>query len=146
MVAPLIIAAMPVISEVIDRLFPDSEKRELARLEIEAKLIETAASLDVGQMEVNKVEAASPNLFVAGARPFIMWVCGFGFAYHVIFQPFITYVCALYGKIVPLPVFDSNLLETTMYGLLGLGALRTVDKVKGVATEGIVSNLPWIKK
>ena len=145
MIPAILTAAMPVIGEVIDRLFPDSEKRELARLEIQSKLQDSLNQLDLAQMEVNKEEAKSASLFVAGWRPFIGWTCGVAFAYHFIVQPFLVFVMSLAGKTVTLPVFDMDALFTVLMGMLGLGAMRSVEKVKGV-TMGLSGVLPWAGK
>ena len=81
----------------------------------------------LAQIEVNKIEAASPDFFKSSWRPFIGWVCGVAFAYHFVLQPIIIFVVALFGAEIPaLPEFD-------MGGLLGLGGLRTYEKSKGLA-------------
>lgn len=127
--------------KLIDRLWPDPSERDAAKLKLielqqTGELAQLAAETDLmkGQIEVNKVEAASSSLFVAGARPFIMWVCGCAFAYVLIVQPFLMFVCALFGKVIPtLPNIDTELLGWALGGILGLGSMRTVEKIKGVA-------------
>lgn len=148
MVAPIIMAAMPIIGELVDRIFPDSTERELKRLEITAKLQDSLNQLDLAQLEVNKTEAASASMFVAGWRPFIGWICGFSFAYVLILQPFMAFWFAAAGMPVQgLPEIDGDLLGWAMGGMLGLGTMRSVEKIKGVTTglAGTV-NLPWLKK
>ena len=151
MVAPLIAAAIPkvidIFGDALQSLFPDSAEREQKRLEYALKVQETLNQLDLAQIEVNKVEAQSASLFVAGWRPFIGWVCGFAFAYSLIVQPFMAFLLAAYDHPVKeLPVIDGDLLGWAMGGMLGLGSLRSFEKVKGVAATGIASKLPWIKK
>ena len=146
MTIPAIIAALtPVVGDLIDRAFPDSEKRELARLEIYTKIQESLNQVDLGQMEVNKAEAANASMFVAGWRPFVGWVCGLAFAYHFIVQPFIMFVCALFDRAVILPAFDMDSLFSVLMGMLGLGAMRSWEKGKGV-TMGLSGHLPWAGK
>ena len=88
----------------------------------------------LAQIEVNKIEAASPDFFKSSWRPFIGWVCGVAFAYHFVLQPIIIFVVALFGAEIPaLPEFDMESLMTVMGGLLGLGGLRTYEKSKGLA-------------
>ena len=88
----------------------------------------------LAQIEVNKIEAASPDFFKSSWRPFIGWVCGVAFAYHFVLQPIIIFVVALYGaEIQALPEFDMASLMTVLGGLLGLGGLRTYEKSKGLA-------------
>jgi hypothetical protein len=149
MVAPIIAAAIPkvidIFGDALQSLFPDSAEREQKRLEYALKVQETLNQIDLAQIEVNKVEAASASLFVAGWRPFIGWVCGFAFAYALIVQPFLAFILAAYGHPVKeLPVIDSELLGWAMGGMLGLGTMRTVEKVKGVTT-GMTGMLPWRK-
>ncbi len=80
------------------------------------------------QLEVNKAEAAHKSLFVAGWRPFIGWCCGLGLLYSVLLAP-------LLDIWFEMPVIDSSILMPTMTGMLGLGALRSYEKVKGVSRE-----------
>jgi hypothetical protein len=80
-------------------------------------------------MEINKVEAANANLFVAGWRPFIGWTCGVALLYHFILQPFVAFVIANTGHTVVLPTFDIDSLYTILMGMLGLGAMRTAEKI-----------------
>ena len=88
----------------------------------------------LAQIEVNKIEAASPDFFKSSLRPFIGWVCGVAFAYHFVLQPIIIFVVALFGAEIPaLPEFDMASLMTVLGGLLGLGGLRTYEKSKGLA-------------
>ena len=88
----------------------------------------------LAQIEVNKIEAASPDFFKSSWRPFIGWVCGVAFAYHFVLQPIIIFVVALFGAEIPaLPEFDMASLMTVLGRLLGLGRLRTYEKSKGLA-------------
>jgi hypothetical protein len=80
------------------------------------------------QLEVNRAEAAHKSLFVAGWRPFIGWCCGLGLLYSVLLAP-------LLDIWFEMPVIDSSILMPTMTGMLGLGALRSYEKVKGVSRE-----------
>jgi hypothetical protein len=104
-----------VLGKLID-LFPNPKDKQEAL----QKLQEFDTQLALGQQKINEAEAKSDNLFVAGWRPFIGWVCGFGFVYSII-QP------ALH-----LPPVDMNNVVAILGGLLGLGTMRTVEKVKGV--------------
>jgi len=80
------------------------------------------------QLDVNKAEAAHKSLFVAGWRPFIGWCCGLGLLYSVLLSP-------LLDIWFEMPAIDSSILMPTMTGMLGLGALRSYEKVKGVSRE-----------
>lgn len=150
MVAPILATLAPAIVDIfgdtLQSLFPDSAAREQKRLEYALKVQETLNQLDLAQIEVNKVEAGSASLFVAGWRPGIGWVCAAAFAYTLIVQPFLVFLCAVFGHTLPaLPNIDGDLLGWAMGGMLGLGTMRTVEKVKGVTT-GLAGPLPWLKK
>jgi hypothetical protein len=96
------------------------------KAELESKALELEAMAMNAQAEINKVEAASPNLFVAGWRPFIGWCSGIGFLYIVIIRPLIIG----FFKIT-VPDVDSGLVVTVLGGMLGIGIPRTVEKLKG---------------
>ena len=77
------------------------------------------------QAEINKVEAQSRHWFVSAWRPFIGWICGFAFGFHYIVMPLLI----AYTDIKPVE-FDTNSLFTVLMGMLGLGGLRTFEKLK----------------
>lgn len=117
----------PLLDRILGAVLPDPEARQKAVMEALGKLTEN----DVKQLEVNAAEAANPSVFVAGWRPFIGWVCGGALAYTYILVPFLTFGFAVAGKPLPtLPVLDGALWEL-MFGMLGMGALRTFEKIKG---------------
>lgn len=125
------------ISRLLDRLIPDPDARakaqaELLRAQQDGVLEELKLALqaDQAQTEINKQEAASADRFVAGWRPFIGWVCGAAFAYHFVAQPLLSFLLANTGHDVVLPGFDMETLSTVLMGLLGLGGLRTLEKIR----------------
>ncbi len=92
-------------------------------------MLAAETKLAEGQLEINKVEAASPNLFVSGWRPGVGWVCCLALVYQFFLRPALV----TFGKPAPdLPMGD---LITILLGLLGLGTLRTVEKIKKVAAS-----------
>jgi hypothetical protein len=129
----LIQALLPVASSVIDRVIPDKEAAEKAKREMQIELVNNINDIAKAQIEVNKTEAAHRNVFVAGWRPFIGWVCGAAFAYHFVLQPIFVFALAAYGVSLDLPSFDMGALMTVLTGMLGLGGLRTFEKMKGAA-------------
>jgi hypothetical protein len=129
----LIQALLPVASSVIDRVIPDKEAAEKAKREMQIELVNNINDIAKAQIEVNKTEAAHRNVFVAGWRPFIGWVCGAAFAYHFVLQPVFIFALAAYGVSLELPSFDMGALMTVLTGMLGLGGLRTFEKMKGAA-------------
>ena len=135
MISALIPQIAPILGNVLDRFFPDKEKAAEAQRAIETALLENAAQINLAQVEVNKEEAQHRTIFVAGWRPFIGWVCGIALAWHFVGVPVTIFFIAWAGAEVPeLPAFDMNSLMTVLMGMLGLGGLRTFEKMKGLTT------------
>ena len=137
---PVWAALIPAISQLLDKIIPDPAARQQARLalmqaENQGALQQMQLALQASQMQadINKQEAANGSLFIAGWRPFIGWVCGAAFAYHFILQPLFTYIMAACGHNFPLPAFDMQQLSAVLMGMLGLGGLRTIEKINSVA-------------
>lgn len=127
------------VTTAISRIWPDKTEAGRAQVELIKQQLEAELSRDLaanellkGQLEVNKIEAASSNLYVSGWRPFIGWICGICFAYQYLIQPMIVFLCAASNNpIHDLPVFNYSGMTDVLLGLLGLGAMRTFEKVKG---------------
>lgn len=112
---------------VINKIWPDKTEQE------KAELI-AAVSLVQGQLEVNKAEAGSNSMFVAGWRPFIGWICGSALAYTYLLYPLLIWGTAVWFPTVVPPVLGNDgMLYELLFGMLGMGALRTFEKIKGVA-------------
>ena len=122
---------LPIVNRVLD-LIPDPAAKQKAQLEMQSKLLEIASAEGAAQAEINKVEAGSQSLFVAGWRPAIGWVCASGFAWVYLLCPVLTWVSEAAGWHTNFPTIDNGLMELTM-GMLGMGALRSFDKWKGTA-------------
>jgi len=122
--------------KIIDRIFPDAQKAQEAKIELfklqqsgELALLAAETDLAKGQLAVNAEEARSASLFVAGWRPFVGWVCGAGLAYAVILEPVARFVAKVgfeYSGVFP--VIDTTITMQMLFGLLGLGAMRSYDK------------------
>ncbi len=126
------------VSGLLDRIIPDPEARDRAKIELlkaeragELETLKLAITADHSQTDINRQEAANPNLFVSGWRPFIGWVCGIAFSYHFILQPLLAFTIANSGGNAALPAFDMQELSTVLMGILGLGSLRTIEKIRG---------------
>lgn len=127
-----ITAGLEVASKVIDRIFPDKAKADEAKLAMAQLQMSGELKLILGQIEVNKAEATNTNLFVAGWRPFIGWVCGLALAYQYIGRPLLVIVGNAIDVAIPVLPLDGTLWEL-MFGMLGIGGLRTFEKLKGKA-------------
>jgi hypothetical protein len=102
--------------------------------------ITAMAQEDVAQAATNTASAGSASTFVAGARPFILWVCGAALAEQFLLGPLLTWSTALFGHPVAFPELGGPLLDTLLTGMLGLGTMRTVEHLGGVATQGVSTN------
>lgn len=129
-------------SKVLERIFPDPADRlaaqtKLAELQQTGELAQLAAETDLakGQLAINQVEAASEDKFTSRWRPFIGWVCGVAFTYKFVIQPFLIFAMVSLGSKInfqTLPQLDWSEMSPVLLGLLGLGGLRTAEKIKGV--------------
>ena len=105
------------------------------KMQLQHELETAIHSANLAQIEVNKAEAAHKSIFVAGWRPSVGWVCSLAMLYHFILAPMIQFGFALGGIEQELPEFDFSQLSTVLMGMLGLGGLRTFEKMKGVSRE-----------
>jgi len=115
------------VSEILDKFIADKD----LKIKLQHELNQEIHKANLAQLEVNKVEAAHRNVFVAGWRPFTGWVCASALAYHFILEPIIVFGLALNNIQLTLPQFDMGSLLTVLMGMLGLGGLRTFEKTKG---------------
>lgn len=109
-------------SNVINKIWPDKTEEEKVQLASAVQLVQ-------GQLEVNKAEASNPNWFVAGWRPYIGWVCGTGLGYQFLVYPILV---AFIPKITSL---DMGTLITLLMGMLGLGGMRTMEKLNNAESK-----------
>lgn len=125
-------------SKIIDRVWPDPAQAAAAKLELfkaqqagEFKEMDQAFEIAKAQIGVNQVEAGNGAVFVSGWRPAIGWVCAAALAYQYLLRPLVSWgVLAAGHSLPPMPGLDENLWQLMM-GMLGLGGLRTFEKVKG---------------
>ena len=121
---------------------PNPEEKAKAQQQMQAALLEAAIKAESDQRDINRQEAASASVFVAGWRPAVGWLCVMTLAYQWMLAPLLTWsfnLAALHwGVATPqLPTLDSNDTQTLLYALLGIGGLRTVDKITGNDTAAI---------
>lgn len=128
-----LLAFIPGLMSILDRLIPDPEARQKAAKEI----MDLATKSDIAQLEVNKAEAGTGSLFIGGWRPFIGWVGGFAIAWQFVFKPMILAFGYLLSPefvtaVLNAPALDQNMWEL-ITAMLGIGALRSYEKIKGVS-------------
>lgn len=133
-------ALIPLIGTVIEKVLPDQGAAAEAKLKLlelaqkgELAALDAETRLALGQMEVNKVEASTDN-FRGGWRPATGWACVFGLVYQFLLQPILPWLAAVLGhQVPPLPPIDNETLMVLLTGMLGLGGMRTFERIKGKA-------------
>lgn len=118
--------------DIIGRLIPDPEKKAAAEMELLKMTHDGDLKVVLAQLEINAKEAASPSLWVSGWRPYFGWVGGTAFLYVGLLKPLLSWFAQIKGWPVP-PDIDTEFLWVVVSGLLGIGTLRSVEKVKGKA-------------
>lgn len=112
------------VGTILDNLFTSKDEK-LTHEEVRIRL---AQQPDMAQIELNKIEAAHRNIFVAGWRPFIGWVCGLGLVNMFLVNPWIQWFTGVAGPNLP-----KDIIMELIFALLGLGTLRTIEKIQGKA-------------
>lgn len=136
MALPILAALLPVVSGILDKIIPDKGARDKARAELVLLEVTGDLKIDLENLAINIEEAKHKSLWVSGWRPYIGWACGTAFVYHTLILPILTLILIISGvDVAILPEFDMSLLMTVLGGLLGLGSLRTYEKLKGVARK-----------
>ena len=124
------------VAGLLDKFVEDKDQKNALAHEIATMAERQAHESVMAQIEVNKAEAASASLFKGGWRPAVGWVCAMALFYHFILQPSLLFAVAVAGVAIPaLPQFDMASLMPILLGMLGLGGLRTVEKIKGKAAK-----------
>jgi len=129
----------------IEKIWPDPAKQaeqlfKLEELKQKGDLAELNAHVQslTGQLEINKVEAAHASIFVAGARPFVMWICASSLAYASIIEPIARFIATVvFSYSGEFPEIDTDITLQVLLGMLGLGTMRSYDKLKKTDTKSI---------
>jgi hypothetical protein len=133
MAIPIIGAVVDVVKTVIERTLPDPKMKAEALQKLEELQQSGDLSIIAGQNSINMAEAGNVNLFVSGWRPFVGWVCGSALAFQLVLGPLLVWGATIIGHPINPPVMQTELLTTLLVGMLGLGGMRTVEKLQGVA-------------
>ena len=126
---------LPALTDVLDRVIPDQAAAAKAKLEMEARLLEAATAQASQQTEINKIEAGHQSIFVSGWRPYIGWVCGMAIAWAFLVAPMLSWLLPVMGVVAVVPPLQTEFLLELVFAMLGLGGLRTFEKLKGVAAK-----------
>jgi len=141
---------IPILGDIINavkdlagEVIVDKDKKNQINFELEKLRIEADERFHeelMGQIEVNKIEAASPHIFVAGWRPAIGWIGAAGIGWTFVLSPFVETFARWFGWVGQMPQVNTEQLLTLLLGILGIGAQRTYEKVQGVQTNAVSSN------
>ena len=129
-----ITAFLPIIGPAIQKLLeliPDPNARAEAEAEYQRAILDAAIKSEAEQREINRTEAQHNSIFVAGWRPAIGWVCASALAFQYLVRPFWLWVLAVWWPQAPVPPGLDGMLWELMFGMLGMGGLRSWDKTKG---------------
>ena len=133
MALALIGTLLPAVTGILDKLIPDAGARDKAKAETEAALLAALAKADADQIAVNKAEAESGSNFRGGWRPAVGWICAAALGYQFLIRPIAPWIANAFGaNLPPMPGLDGTLTEL-VFAMLGLGGLRSFEKLKGVA-------------
>lgn len=132
-------------NKLIDTFYTSDEEKQKWKMELlnhQLDVFKAQQAEALAQMEINKAEAGHASIFVAGWRPFVGWVCGSALAYALILRSFlvwITNIVATFAEVtIPVPPeVNTEILMTTLMGMLGMAGYRTYERMKGVARKGI---------
>lgn len=116
------------VNTAIQKIWPDKTEQEKQQLAAAVMVVQ-------GQLEINKTEAANPSLFVSGWRPAIGWVCGAACAWNWVGLPVMKAVLLAVGYQLALAPADIGEMMPVLLGMLGLGGLRTIEKLNGAAAR-----------
>jgi hypothetical protein len=120
-------------SKVIDKIWPDETQANAAKLELMKMQMSGELAQMAGQLEINEKEAENPSVFVSGWRPFIGWVCGGACAWNWVGLPVAKLFLPLVLHVtIDLKAADLTEMMPVLFGMLGLGGLRTMEKINGV--------------
>jgi len=128
-------AALDLGTTLINKIFPDPAQASEAKLKLLELQQNGELAIMTAQTDINKTEAANSSVFVSGWRPAIGWVCALALAYQYLVRPLGGTIASVMGMTIPpLPGLDDNLWQLMM-GMLGMGGLRTFEKIQGVASK-----------
>lgn len=130
---PIIGDIIGVVGGVVERLVPDKSKAAEMKHEMAMSIINS----DLAQIDVNKVEAAHKSVFVSGWRPAVGWICVAALGFNYIVSPLLAWAAVIWMPDAIIPQLDISELLTLLFGLLGMGTLRSYDKKAGTATHKI---------
>ena len=127
-----VLSILEIGAKLLDKVIPDKDAREKAQAELLKAASDQDFQLSLAQIRVNEEEAKSDNIFKSGWRPAIGWICVFGLAYNFVIYNLLLWLVATFSLNITPPALMSDILMELVFAMLGLGSLRTFEKVKGI--------------
>ncbi len=126
-------AVIGVVDNVLDKFVEDKDLRTKLNHELKTQVQQA----NLAQIAVNQEQARHASIFVAGARPAIMWICAFGLGWQFVFQPICVWALAIWATDLTIPIIPTEGLMTLTLSLLGLGGMRSFEKSKGIQRNNL---------
>ena len=126
-------AVIGVVDNVLDKFVEDKDLRTKLNHELKTQVQQA----NLAQIAVNQEQARHASIFVAGARPAIMWICAFGLGWQFVFQPICVWAMAVWATDLTIPIIPTEGLMTLTLSLLGLGGMRSFEKSKGIQRNNL---------
>lgn len=133
-----LVSFIPILGPALEKLLsliPDPNERARAEADFNRRVLDAVIMESKDQRDTNKVEAAHQSIFVAGWRPAIGWVCALALAFQYLVRPFWMWILAVWYPEAPIPPTLDGMLWELVMGMLGIGGLRTLEKVRGVTSS-----------
>jgi Holin of 3TMs, for gene-transfer release len=132
-----IAAGSNLVSTIVNKIWPDANLEEKNKLTLALTEMQNEYNVILSQIDVNKESAKHGQIFVSGARPFILWVCGSALAYAALIEPLLQVIASFFGADIKFPDINTDITLQILLGMLGLGGLRTAEKMKNVARKNL---------
>ena len=132
MIVSLVQSLAQPVSTILDKVIEDKDQKAALAHEIATLAEKQAQEQVMGQIEVNKTEAQHPSMFVAGWRPAVGWVCAVAMLFNFLLIPFINLGLDIAEMNIQLDLIDMETMMPVLFGMLGLGGMRTAEKIKKV--------------
>tara|TARA_B100001029_G_C14926253_1_gene374921 strand:+ start:52 stop:462 length:411 start_codon:yes stop_codon:yes gene_type:complete len=120
------------VAGILDKVIEDKDIKNQLAHDISTMAERHSHEVITAQIAVNQTEAAHKSLFVSGWRPAVGWTCCLGLMGNFILIPFTNFVLALNAMDIQIPMIDTSTMMPILMGMLGLGTMRTVEKLKKV--------------
>ncbi len=132
MFAAIIPQLLPIIADVLGKTITDTNEKNRLVGDLQNAFIEKASSIEIETIKTNQIEAGHRSIWVAGWRPAIGWSLALGIFWLLVGFPIASWIIAVQGLDVVLPELPTDILFELTMAMLGMGAIRSFDKLKNL--------------